>query len=266
MGKCDKIVYVNQEELVGVTSSSNVLEWHLWKLREKGCSNNIIYFNDDCFIGQPLKESDFFYQNDKKEVVPYIFYNEKISKISKKKIAQKLNSIKKEVSDDNMKKQDNLSFWHQIFSGRKFLYRALDKRIILNSCDFHFPHNAIPINLSELKSLYDVVRNKYPHWKDCILAKNRKLNAIVFQDFYNFYHLNADDRKINNNIKYKYFDLANKNIVDDINKNKYDLFCINTGGGRNYTNEERLKARETMNKLFPDKSVFEKELEVSKVA
>jgi len=264
----DKIAYINDEEIIeGGTRACCTKQWNLWKLKEKLCSDNVILFDDDYFIGQPLKKSDFFYKNDKDKIVPYIFYDGKISQISKEKITQKLKNIKKKVKEDNMKKQDSLSFWHQIFSGREFLYSALNKDKILNSVNHCFPHNAISLNLSELKSLYNVVKKQYPDWKDCLEAKTRELNAFVFQDFYNFYYLNADNRKINKKIKYKYFDLADKNIVNAVKKNKYDLFCINTGGGREYTDEERLRARKAMNELFPDKTKYEKEeVKISKAA
>ena len=59
-----KIVYIKDEDILGFDSaSSTAFEFNLWKLKKFGCSENILYLNDDYFIGKPLKKSKFFLLN-----------------------------------------------------------------------------------------------------------------------------------------------------------------------------------------------------------
>ena len=68
----EKIVYVKDKDVLGYDSSnSHAFQYRIWKMKEFGLSDNIIYMDDDCFIGQPLKKSDFFYVENNK-VVPAI--------------------------------------------------------------------------------------------------------------------------------------------------------------------------------------------------
>ena len=65
----EKIIYIKDKELIGFDSaSSTVFEFNLWRLKNFGLNQNFIYFNDDTFIGEPLKKSDFFYQDNGKVV------------------------------------------------------------------------------------------------------------------------------------------------------------------------------------------------------
>ena len=254
----DKIVYVNQEELVGVTGSCSTLEWNLWKLKSKDCSDHIIYFNDDYFVGQPMKKSDFFYEDEDGNTVPYIFFEKnRIKEIKKEDIKKILDKFNSKVSNKDMAKQNNNAFFLRIFNSRFILYDLFKCNNLKNSIHKHFMHNAIPINLSELKEIYDIIKNEYKYAEEALESKFKNRNSFVTADLYSFYNLNKNDRKINDKIKYEYFDMADENIIEKQDKYRYDLFCINTGGDRNYTTEERLKAKEIMNKLFPEKTEYE---------
>ena len=56
----EKIKYIEDKELLGFDSiSSIVFEFNLWRLKKFGITRNFIYLNDDYFIGNPLKKSDF---------------------------------------------------------------------------------------------------------------------------------------------------------------------------------------------------------------
>ena len=57
----EKIIYIKDKDLIGFdSSSSTVFEFNLWRLKNFGVTQNFIYFNDDYFVGKPLKNSDFF--------------------------------------------------------------------------------------------------------------------------------------------------------------------------------------------------------------
>ena len=45
-------IYIKDKELIGFDSaSSTVFEFNLWRLKNFGVTQNFIYFNDDCFVG-----------------------------------------------------------------------------------------------------------------------------------------------------------------------------------------------------------------------
>ena len=68
----DKIVYIKDKDLLGFDSSNSlVFQFNYWKMKNFGISDNIIVMDDDCFIGNPLKKTDFFYVRQGK-VVPSI--------------------------------------------------------------------------------------------------------------------------------------------------------------------------------------------------
>ena len=57
----EKIKYIEDKELLGFDSTSSIVfEFNLWRLKKFGVNKNFIYLNDDYFIGNPLKKSDFF--------------------------------------------------------------------------------------------------------------------------------------------------------------------------------------------------------------
>lgn len=75
----DKIVYIRDKDLIGFDSASCVpFEFNLWRLKYFGCSEHFIYMNDDCFIGQPMTKSEFFYTEGDK-IVPWIQYAKGVS-------------------------------------------------------------------------------------------------------------------------------------------------------------------------------------------
>jgi hypothetical protein len=102
----DKIVYVKDKDLIGFDSSnSNLFQFHYWKMKKFGISDNFIAMDDDCFIGKKLKKKDFFYVENGK-VVPYIITSkflkiDKDSTIKKYKIYKYKTKIGKEEQNDD---------------------------------------------------------------------------------------------------------------------------------------------------------------------
>lgn len=250
----DKIVYVNDKDLIGFDSASIItFEFNLWRLKDFGCSENFIYFNDDYFVGKPMKKSDFFYVENN-QVVPYVLFNNPVAYGQYEKIKSFGNQMEQDMNKDKHNTHSAKCFQYQKTSSLMFLYEVF-KRDILMPCDklTYFPHNAMAENLSENKEVYDVVKNNYEHQKSCLEAIYRERNSLVGPQVYNFYVLNKYNRKINK-VPSAYIDLSET-------KNRsfnYKLFCINTGGSRDYTEQEYSDAKLTMMNLFPHKTKYEK--------
>lgn len=247
----DKIVYIKDKDLLGFDSASSItFEFNFWKLKNFGVSNNFIYMNDDYFIGKPLNKSDFFYEDNGK-IVPYIIYAQNVNYGQYDKVVAFYNNLKKEIGD--IHPHTGTGFEFRRISSILFLYKLFKKDILVPSENLgYFPHNAMGENLSELKEVYDLVKNNYDYADACLKAIKRDNKALQQQTMYDFYVLNKYNRRINR-MRGNYIDLGS---VSTANFN-YDLFCINTGGNREYLDAEYFKSKIIMNKLFPQVTYYE---------
>jgi hypothetical protein len=98
----NKIVYVKDHDILGHESSNfNAFIFNFWKLKDFGISDNFIYMDDDYFIGQKLKKSDFFYAQ-KNKIIPAIIcssflnINKSMVEMNHKKLRKKVYMSKKE--------------------------------------------------------------------------------------------------------------------------------------------------------------------------
>ena len=252
----DKIIYIKNEDLLGFDSNSSVaFKWNFWRLKDFGCSNHILYFCDDYFIGKPMKKSDFFYKNEKGDIVPYIFYKEAIKYTTKKDLHTLLNKLDKQY--DSMTQYIPGSLYKiQNARAYDFLYTALNKNSLYIPAAKNINatiHNAVGFNLNEIEELYNIINSKYKYADYCLRGLKRNKYDMWMVALYPFYFLNKENRKINTNITYRYFDMAAKDI-----NNNYNLFCINTGGGKDYSDIERLKAKIKMEQFFPEPTKYER--------
>ena len=254
----DKIVYVRDKDILGFDSSScETFIWALWKLKEFGCSNHILFLNDDYFVGKPMKKSDFFYYDKDQGLLPYIFYNAPIKYTHKNEMNSLWKQLDKETTEYNEKKQDGALYKAQNACTYDFLYSVLNRDYLyvpvaerINSTI----HNAMGFNLNEIKDIYDIVNSQYKY-ADISLRRRvgRSKLGVLMGSFYTFYYLNKENRKINQTVHYKYFDMAETGV-----NNNWDLFCINTRGVRPYTDLEYLKAKIKMEQLFPEPTKYER--------
>ena len=244
----NKIVYVKDRDLLGYDSSnSNSFQFKVWKMKKFGISDNIIIMDDDCFIGKKLEKSDFFYAQNG-NIFPLIITS-KFLKIDKNKITESFEYYK--IKAKNSKEEQN----SDIFSYSKFLTILF----ILNLFNFtskenvyipKFTHNAIPINLNDIKEIYNLVY--YSKYKYATLYCNYRITGFFqFQIFVLAYTFIKYDRKVKN-IRSKYFEIDNQNI----NNYKFPLFCINKGSG-NYSFLHYFKCKMAMEYIFHKPTPYE---------
>ena len=249
----DKIVYIKDKDFLGFDSANSItFEFNLHNLRRFGVSENFIYFNDDCFVGKTLKKSDFFYVKNKR-VVPYIIHNSKVGYNRLAGIRALRNKMSKGIKN-KFSHSGDMFLYHKLTT-YSFLGDVLRNRRILLPIDLVYSHhNALGENLSDLKEIHDIVEKRYKYANIMLKEKKRSYYDMQHQSFYSFYALNKWYRK-RNSVSGSYVDLgeikfANFNVP---------LFCINTGGNRNYLKQEYAFARVIMNKLFPKRSLYEKQ-------
>ena len=224
------------------SSNSHAFQFRYWKMKYFNITENFIVMDDDCFIGKPLKKSDFFYVENGK-VVPSIIANifEEETQLSSK---TKHNSYKLEAQ--KMREQTGSFFMYTVYTTYLFIMKLLKKNLIVP----FFTHNAIPCNLKELKEIYDLVyKSKYKF--STLDSIKRHLESLQFQTFYMSYTFNKYNKKVHP-LSYHYID-NNYSITENYN---FSLFCINTGS-EDYSNLSFKITRIVMENLFPEPTKYE---------
>ena len=244
----DKIIYVKDKDLLGFESSNSLaFQFRYWKMKKYGISDNVIVMDDDCFIGTKLKKTDFFYAKNGK-VEPLIITSNFL-KVNKLDIEE--NSKIYEIKAKTSKEEQN----NDIFNYSKYLTILF----VLNLFNFSlnenifipkFTHNAIPVNLKDIKKLYYFINNSKFKYStlDC---QYRHIKSLQFQMLVISYTFIKYNKKVNN-IPYKFLVINNSVSL----KKKYPLFCINKNSG-NYSNLTLYKAKILMEYLYPEPSPYE---------
>ena len=247
----EKIVYVNQTELISLeTSNSAPIQLCLFKLKKYGISDNFIYMDDNYFIGGHLKKTDFFYYDDmSKKVLPSIV-NKEIIELDKKNILKAYN----ESSIQNINAYDN-SGWHfSVLSSQKLLIDNYDIPLL----NVEFTHNALPLNFYDLKEIHELVINNYKYAKETLFSVERNIYNLQPQILFALYGLNIKKRKVHT-IEYNYFGLEQIEIKYLYSK----LVGINMGGYA-YTPQHE-KAKKILAERYSEPIKYEIGFEEKKV-
>lgn len=240
----DKIIYVKDKDILGYDSSnSHAFQFRFWKLKKFGISNNFIAMDDDYFIGSPLKKSNFFYVKSGK-VTPAIVTS-KFLMINNNSIKKKLKQYK-DIISKTKKEQNSKIFKYSLYLTYSFLLSIFNEPLIIPK----FTHNAIPVNLKELKEIYDLIyQSDYKYSTlDCLY---RHIETLQFQTLFQAYSFIKYNKKVRK-ISYKYT-TNSKTIFENYN---YSLFCINTGA-ENSKILSFMKTRIVLEYLFPIPSSYE---------
>jgi hypothetical protein len=203
--------------------------------------------DDDYFIGKKLEKNDFFYVKNGK-VVPLIT-NANFIKIDQDSLKKDIKFYKKIAK---MQKEEQNGYY---FKFSQFLTLELIIKIFnISNNDIiyvpYFRHNAIPLNLIELKEAYKVIyKSKFRY--NTLDCGYRISGYIQFQFFLLSYTFLKYYKKVNH-IPSKYINL--KNTISEINK--YPLLCINKGA-QNYTKLNLYEEKIMLEYLFPNPSPYE---------
>ena len=240
----DKIVFVKDKDLLGYDSAnSHAFQFRYWKMKEFGMSDNFIAMDDDYFIGKPLNKSDLFYVQNGTVVPAIIATNYQIH--TKKTFLREYNTVKKNLETSRAHSSNN--FMYSVYNTYSFFIDEFKSPIIVP----YFTHNAIPTNVKDLKEIYNLVYNsKYRN--GTLDSLYRDIETIQFQTAVMIYTFNRYLRKVNL-IKYSYID-AEQTIKGNYNA---ALFCINTGGNKDYSEISFKEEKIVMNKLFPYPTPYE---------
>ena len=240
----NRIIYIKDNKILANDSSNSLaFQYRFWKLKKYGISDNFIAMDDDYFIGQSLNKSHFFYVN-KGKVRPAII-STKFIKLDILSAKEKLNKYKNLVKKTNLE-QNSPFFRYSLYLTYLYIMKLFGNSLYLPS----HTHNAIPVNIRELKEIYDLVYQS--DYKEGTLdSLYRNIENLQFQTFVSSYTFIKYKRKvkfISNKL------INNKNTINaDFN---YSLFCINTGSF-NYTSISFMISKIVMEYLFPNISPYE---------
>ena len=236
-----KIIYVYYKDLLGFSPPSLMsLQFRIWMMEKYYMSKNFILINDNNFIGQPLKKSDFFYVRNG-QVSPLIITNS-FEEVNINLVKNNLINLKKEME---ISKSPYLKY--SIQNTYLFILKLFNKDLIFPKIN----NNVLPCNLREVKEIFNLIL-KSGYRFNTLHSFSKDNESLHFQTFYLGYSFNEYNKKINK-IPFKIFDM------DDGLKIFYDypLFCIN----KNYIKFSPIASKKSKLMLeyhFPEPTPYEK--------
>ena len=248
----EKIVYVKDKDLLGFDSASiYTFHFNLHKIKKFGISENFILMDDDYFIGGELNKNDFFYEENG-TILPALVTSD-YYEINKEELKLRMKIYLNKINSNNP--HSDIGFYiHQINSLLALfdIFGDDDIRNGKTMIEPSFTHNAIPVKLSDLEEIHNVVKGHYKYAKELLFGKERQKTDLQFHTFYMAYTKNKYDRKVSK-ISSSFFDLTQSRIVS---MNKKKLFVINTGS-KNYSPFYFKNEVQILKSLFPDKTKYE---------
>ena len=232
------------------TFSSHPIELNLHRI--EGLSEYFVYFNDDMFIINEMKETDFF-----KNGLPcdsgiwnvHHSCRDKTSTITDNDMA---------VINDYFSKKEAIKRHFGKYFNFKYGRDNIRSGVLLawpywtGFLECHFPN-------SFLKSTLEEVWSKEPKLLSETSSHKFRNNMDVNQWLFRYWQL-ASGRFMPRSKKIaKYFPITEDNtaIVDAITKQKYKMICINDVAELNDFEYQRDIIKQAFDKILPEKSSFE---------
>ncbi|MDD3303380.1 MAG: stealth family protein [Clostridia bacterium] len=231
------------------TFNSNVIETNLHRIKD--LSEQFILLNDDIFILNHLKETDFFYKD-----LPKDFYVEYI-----KKNCSKRHSILRKNYNNVLAKHFNKTTFlkNNFFKILNIKYGFHNLKTIRYFSMYQF-NDILSLHLSQpcLKSTFFKVWEQEYKILDIACENKFRSNTDLGQGIFRYFNL-FNGKFIPTIMNGKYFTVLDDNtrLIKTIKNQKYNMICINDS----YPLKDFVKAQNEINNslayIFPDKSDFE---------
>ena len=243
----EKIVYIKDKDLMGFDCANiYAFLFNFYKLKQFGVTDNFIYMDDDYYIGKEFNKSDFFYYDDKERKVLPSIINYFFSEFNRAKSNNTYNNLFMNISQ--MGAHTRQAWKLSLASTETFLLDLYkDQRMIYTE----FTHNAIPMNINDLKEIFQVIQ-KYKYINETLYSIERSIYTLLTQYFYCLYNLNIKHRKVHS-IPHEYYKIENLKLL----KLKAPLFVVNTGGDIIVKKGQSDAAMRLIQKRFPNPTKYE---------
>lgn len=256
--KNSKLNIVNHEEFIPEkylpTFNANVIEWNFHRI--KGLSDNFVYFNDDMFLINKVRQKDFFRKNKPVDMLalqpdvtnvddttmPYIYLNNAML------LTKYFNKRK------NMK-QHPWAYFHIGYPPVYFFYNMIET-MFPRFTGFYTVHGPSPLK----KSTYETMWKLEPQLLDQVCSHPFRSKEDVNQYVLREYEKLRGNFVPENVRKFcKYYNLAkkNKDLVDTIIQQKSPTVCINDSNTEIPYEKVKRELKKAFEQILPEKSSFE---------
>ncbi len=242
--------YMKQEYLP--TFSSHPIELNLHQI--KGLSEQFVYFNDDTFIINPTKESDFFQNGlpcDSAVITPFVTGENSVSN----------HIILNDFEFVNQNFELRTVLMKSLFKWINPLYGFKNFRTLMMMFYHRFPGLAIQhLPSSFLKSSFEEVWDEHYSLLDRVSKNKFRSKEDINQYVIKFWQLCTGrfmPRKYSIGKNFMITD-HNEEIVQSILKNKFKLLCINDNADLEDFEKSKCEINSAFEKKLPHKSLFEK--------
>lgn len=245
--KDNRIVYVRDKDLLGFdTTCSLTKEFNMYKLKSFGCATNVIYFNDDMFVGKEAQPQQFF-DKDK----PYILHNEPFTHNNYDEHSEIAKLL---PMSDNL--YDSKAYHAQIVRAYMYIYQLFGKNALTPKNLFQTNHNATPINLDELQELVETMQRTYPNANEVLNATAMNNKAPQFQELYMLWIANKYGRQVKD-MSMQYYECTNTRRHFRMFMMP-TLFCINTNAINKPTKTDVAREVSILRHLYPNPTIYER--------
>lgn len=249
-----KLVIVKHQEYIPLkylpTFNSDTIELNMYQI--KGLEEKFVYFNDDCFLLNKVKSTDFFKKGkpcNTMALKPIIanYHNDFY-----KKICNNMEIINKNFSFSQTLRK-NIYQYLSVKQG-KYLFRTIPLLMykqFVGFHDFHMPISYLKTDFSEVwenekESIEKTMEYKFRNNEKCI-------NHWLFL-YWQFARGEFCQRKSNFG---KYFEINDPKIYETIKRQKYKTICINDCEKETDFENTKKKIKEAFEDILPNKSKFE---------
>ena len=236
------------------TYNSNVIELNLFRIKE--LSENFVLFNDDMFVMESTKATDFFKKGLPCECFSEVInFNTNMNDIYTHNLLNNMCIINKHFN----KRKAYLKNFTKFFSLKYSFKENFQTLSLLSFKHFSLIDNKhLPVSLkkSTLKKLWDI---EYECLDRCCNNKFRDFTDVS-QYLIRYFQLVTGKFYPRASKFGQYFALTNDNaeIIKILNKRKYKIVCFNDTNELTDFEQSKAKLNEYLVKRFPDSSSYER--------